>query len=530
MDLEQDIIRPKPPVFYPNEQEMDYGPELAGPVLEREPKEKHRVFVDMDGTLAQFKYVAFEELLEPGYYRNLEPMKNTVEAVKELIKRNNVEVFIMSAVLREAPTAQDEKNAWLDEYLPEIDKDHRCFMYCDEVKAEHIPGGQRSTDILLDDYTHNLETWAPPGIGIKLLNGLNDTHETWQGNKISMERDPKDIATRIEEISMDTGHTHDQKLQQDRAFLVGLSNSNFMTDWVNALVVKKQNDIKLYFGKDMATLMRASGMKDIDEFRKLPSIQASEHEYNGRRVKEIVSDIAQGNSVMESKLSDIADYLNNMSDKDCSNVLAMADKNKMEQGVSFEKFKENFYMFNKKEPERQKKHSMMIFNRETGETLGYADVNLQQYQIAIYDKEGHALSSTDPSMKEGIDKALKEIGEEHLIKRLASHALAMTLDMFILDNEKLEHSLAKLKEIGFSDIKIKNMLGIENGRVWVNKNTIIPIERYPDRYNTVSNIYKLIENEELEKTKEAEKPREQPKEQRQTRTGSKFDPDGPGNR
>ena len=31
-----------------------------------------RIFVDMDGTLAKWNNVEFEELFEEGYYRNLE--------------------------------------------------------------------------------------------------------------------------------------------------------------------------------------------------------------------------------------------------------------------------------------------------------------------------------------------------------------------------------------------------------------------------------------------------------------------------
>ena len=79
------------------------------------------------------------------------------------------------------PFAKDEKNYWLDKYLPEIDQAHRIFTVVGRKKTDYIPGGVQPTDILLDDYNKNLEAWeAAGGIGIKLLNGLN-TRKTWKG-------------------------------------------------------------------------------------------------------------------------------------------------------------------------------------------------------------------------------------------------------------------------------------------------------------------------------------------------------------
>ena len=44
-----------------------------------------RLFVDMDGTLAEFKQVdALESLYEEGYFRSLKPQENVVEAIRSL--------------------------------------------------------------------------------------------------------------------------------------------------------------------------------------------------------------------------------------------------------------------------------------------------------------------------------------------------------------------------------------------------------------------------------------------------------------
>lgn len=159
---------------------------------------KKRLFVDMDGTLAVFRPVdTMETLYEPGYFLNLDPLRNVVDAVKRLIQRREVEVYILSAVLRDSPCALTEKNKWLDKYLPEIDTARRLFLPCGENKSAHIPGGLRADDFLLDDYTRNLVLWRPPAHGIKLLNGINHTHGTWPYGRLRYDKPPSELASNI---------------------------------------------------------------------------------------------------------------------------------------------------------------------------------------------------------------------------------------------------------------------------------------------------------------------------------------------
>ncbi len=102
-----------------------------------------RLLVDMDGTLAKFHPVEqLETLYEPGYFRNLEPQQTVVEAIREILwKHPEREVYIMSSVLRDSKYALQEKNEWLDRYLPEIDQEHRIFPPCGENKARYVPEG-----------------------------------------------------------------------------------------------------------------------------------------------------------------------------------------------------------------------------------------------------------------------------------------------------------------------------------------------------------------------------------------------------
>jgi len=158
-----------------------------------------RLFVDMDGTLAVFRPVdTMETLYEPGYFSSLSPHDNVLQAVKSIAKGHpEVEVHILSAVLTDSPYALQEKNEWLDRYLPEVDAAHRIFPPCGADKKEYIPGGIRSTDYLLDDYTYNLSLWHPPGQGIKLLNGINHSRGTWEHDRVRFDKSPKELVQNI---------------------------------------------------------------------------------------------------------------------------------------------------------------------------------------------------------------------------------------------------------------------------------------------------------------------------------------------
>lgn len=176
-------------------------------------EQRQRLFVDMDGTLAVFKPVdEMETLYEKGYFLNLMPQENVVEAIREIATNHpEIEVNILSAYLTDSKYALQEKNEWLDRHLPEIDSDHRIFVPCGTDKKEGIREGIRSNDFLLDDYTKNLNEWQPPARGIKLLNGINHTRGSWAHDRLRYDREPSALADSILSIMREEKQIFDER-------------------------------------------------------------------------------------------------------------------------------------------------------------------------------------------------------------------------------------------------------------------------------------------------------------------------------
>lgn len=162
---------------------------------------KKRLFIDMDGTLAEYRtFEAMEQYYQKGYFESLKPLKNVVEAIRIVANTcPQIELYTLSAC-PEGSLAPQEKNQWLNINLPEIDMENRIYTIIGESKRNHIPNGINKNDYLLDDYPHNLHDWAKEGSGIKLFNGLNANVEKWSGSCISYKNSPKHIAQALIDI------------------------------------------------------------------------------------------------------------------------------------------------------------------------------------------------------------------------------------------------------------------------------------------------------------------------------------------
>jgi 5'(3')-deoxyribonucleotidase len=161
---------------------------------------KQRVFVDMDGVLATFHpEKSIEEIAVPGYFVDLEPMKEVVEAINKLISSKQQDVYILSAYLNKA--AAQEKIAWLSKYLPAMESHKILLVPYGTDKSEFIKNetqSRRKSDILIDDFTFNLNTWH--GTGVKLINKINNTKRSWTGFIVNGNADAQTIYASIKGI------------------------------------------------------------------------------------------------------------------------------------------------------------------------------------------------------------------------------------------------------------------------------------------------------------------------------------------
>jgi len=158
---------------------------------------KKRLFLDLDGTLAEWKSVSVDELYQEGYFYNLKGQANLIQAVKAVSKncREWLELYILSCYLPKSVFALEEKAKWCRKMLPEIPLTNYIFVPFGKHKESYVPGVVRIDDVLLDDYTLNLLSWQ--GKGIKCLNGVNHSRKTWKGRCIDISWTSEKIADRL---------------------------------------------------------------------------------------------------------------------------------------------------------------------------------------------------------------------------------------------------------------------------------------------------------------------------------------------
>jgi 5'(3')-deoxyribonucleotidase len=167
-------------------------------------KKTINLFCDMDGTLAKFYYKknCLEKMYEQGYFANL-PLYAIAKHIDDFAKKDTcVNVYILSACIN-SPYCEQEKTEWLLKNMPNINPKNFIFTKAGESKvvkvSKTIPNFQEDVNILLDDYTINLNDWqqCENCIGIKFLNGMNDTTKSWQGERVKTFKQLEEIIQRL---------------------------------------------------------------------------------------------------------------------------------------------------------------------------------------------------------------------------------------------------------------------------------------------------------------------------------------------
>lgn len=176
--------------------------------------------LDMDGTLANLTKEVLDTdgnfhisqlnkmMKEEDFFYRLEPYEKMINAIKIFMEIHpEVEVSILSTAMPDEPPAiPKQKNAWLDKYLPEIQK--RYFVEPDTSKAEFLQDTDNCEYYLVDDYNVNLEAFKDAGgCSIKMRNPYNGggtgryggrQGNLWAGPSISHDDDPVNIVRELE--------------------------------------------------------------------------------------------------------------------------------------------------------------------------------------------------------------------------------------------------------------------------------------------------------------------------------------------
>lgn len=200
--------------------------------------DKQRLFIDMDGTLAEWRNIKFsaditkpediaeainklnEILILPGYYISLTPHQNVVDMANKLIEEDELDIYIITCVMNpdDPKGPAYEKREWNKKEIPGLKDDHVIIVPNGEDKTKYIPGGMRKGDMLLDDYTKNLKDFERAGgWGIKLLNDINEKNGSWVGCAISMYKKPDVLVDSIKTIARGERirHQSPQKNRED---------------------------------------------------------------------------------------------------------------------------------------------------------------------------------------------------------------------------------------------------------------------------------------------------------------------------
>ena len=83
-----------------------------------------KIYVDMDGVIVDF------DVGNPSEYDKKRPLLSNIAVLREISKKENVEMFILS--ITRMTIGREEKNRWLDKYVEFIKKENRYIISREE--------------------------------------------------------------------------------------------------------------------------------------------------------------------------------------------------------------------------------------------------------------------------------------------------------------------------------------------------------------------------------------------------------------
>ena len=139
--------------------------------LEQYKDKKVKMFVDMDGVIADFDFGNNCD------YDKKRPLYSSIEKLEKISKKDNVDLYIFSATRMNK--GYDEKQYWLDKYAPFFKKENRVIISREKhdfaesatLKANYMKSIERdgSVIVVIDDDPKNLKAISQSNDDVVLL-------------------------------------------------------------------------------------------------------------------------------------------------------------------------------------------------------------------------------------------------------------------------------------------------------------------------------------------------------------------------
>jgi 5'(3')-deoxyribonucleotidase len=141
------------------------------------------VYVDMDGTITDFfgsiakhhgvshwrkarKKQKIDKIARnPGFFKNLAPLKNAGKLIKNVIKLAGKYSILSSPLMSNVEQSSQEKTEWLRNHLNKLPPESVLF---DHQKEKYALQSDGTPNILIDDWDTNINLWRKRG-GIGIL-------------------------------------------------------------------------------------------------------------------------------------------------------------------------------------------------------------------------------------------------------------------------------------------------------------------------------------------------------------------------